>query len=132
MQWTVFRNLHGCFIEKETCPMKKIEAYIKPFKLKDVKDALVKSGIKGMSIHEVQGFGNQKGHQEIYRGTEYQVDFIPKVMLTILAEDQRVESIVEIILEAAATGNIGDGKIVVTPVDQVIRIRNRDRGKDAI
>ena len=112
--------------------MKKIEAIIKPFKMEDVKEALTEIGIAGMTVSEVKGFGRQKGHTEIYRGSEYTVDFLPKVKLEILAADDLVPKVVETILESAQTGKIGDGKIFVTPVEEVIRIRTNERGEDAI
>jgi nitrogen regulatory protein P-II 1 len=112
--------------------MKKIEAIIKPFKLDEVKEALAKQGIQGMTICEVKGFGRQKGHTELYRGAEYTVDFLPKVQLTILAPEDRVASIVETIVETARTGKIGDGKIFVTSLDDVVRVRTGEHGADAI
>lgn len=112
--------------------MKKIEAIIKPFKLDDVKDALNEIGIKGITVTEVKGFGRQKGHTELYRGAEYVVDFLPKVKLEIIAKDELVTSIIEVIEKAAKTGKIGDGKIFVTNVDEVVRIRTGERGEDAI
>ena len=112
--------------------MKKIEAIIKPFKLDDVKEALNEIGIQGMTISEVKGYGRQKGHKEIYRGAEYIVDFIPKVKIEIVVEAERVQEIVEKIREAANTGKIGDGKIFVTPVEEALRVRTGETGKDAI
>lgn len=112
--------------------MKKIEAIIKPFRLDEVKDALSKLGLKGMTLTEVKGYGRQRGHTEIYRGSEYVVDFIPKVKLEIIVEAQRVEEVVACIREAANTGKIGDGKIFVLPVEQVIRVRTGERGHEAI
>ena len=112
--------------------MKKIEAIIKPFKLDEVKEALQEAGVQGLSVTEVKGFGRQKGHTEIYRGAEYTVDFIPKVRIEILAEDNDAQSIVDIIVTTANTGSIGDGKLWVTPVEQVIRIRTGERGGDAL
>ncbi len=112
--------------------MKKIEAIIKPFKLDDVKDALNEIGIKGITVTEVKGFGRQKGHTELYRGAEYVVDFLPKVKLEIIARDENVPAIIEAIEKAARTGKIGDGKIFVTPIEEVIRIRTGERGEDAI
>jgi nitrogen regulatory protein P-II 1 len=112
--------------------MKKIEAIIKPFKLDEVKQRLTAAGITGMTITEVKGFGRQKGHTELYRGAEYTVDFLPKVKLEILAADDLASTIVEAILESAQTGKIGDGKIFVSNVDEVIRIRTNERGEDAI
>ena len=112
--------------------MKKIEAIVKPFKIDDVKEALNEIGIQGMTISEVKGYGRQKGHKEIYRGAEYVVDFIPKVKIEIVADDERAEEIVDKIQEAANTGKIGDGKIFVIPVDTAVRVRTGERGKDAI
>jgi nitrogen regulatory protein P-II 1 len=112
--------------------MKKIEAIIKPFKLDEVKDALNSIGIQGITVSEVKGFGRQKGHTELYRGAEYVVDFLPKVKLEIIAPDGLVQKIIETIETAAKTGRIGDGKIFVTPVEEVIRIRTGERGESAI
>ncbi len=112
--------------------MKKIQAIIKPFKLDDVKEALNEIGIQGMTITEVKGYGRQKGHKEIYRGAEYVVDFVPKIKIDIIAGKDRADEIVDAICTAANTGKIGDGKIFVTPVDQVIRVRTGERGKDAL
>jgi len=112
--------------------MKKIEAIIKPFKLDEVKEALSKQGVQGMTISEVKGFGRQKGHTELYRGAEYVVDFLPKVKVEILVEDEKAATIAETIITAARTGHIGDGKIFITPVDEVVRIRTGERGADAI
>jgi len=112
--------------------MKKVEAIIKPFKLDDVREALSEIGITGMTATEVKGFGRQKGHTELYRGAEYVVDFLPKVKIeTIVSEDQ-VERCIEVITEAARTGKIGDGKIFVSAVEQAIRIRTGETGKDAL
>ena len=112
--------------------MKKIEAIIKPFKLDDVKEALNGIGIKGMTVSEVKGYGRQKGHKEIYRGAEYEVDFIPKTKLEIIVDASQVDQVVDTIREAANTDKIGDGKIFVLPVEDVIRVRTGERGKDAI
>jgi nitrogen regulatory protein P-II 1 len=112
--------------------MKKIEAIVKPFKLDDVKEALNEIGIKGMTISEVKGYGRQKGHKEIYRGAEYVVDFIPKVKLEIIVDAAQVDQVVTKIKESAYTGKIGDGKIFVLPVEEVIRVRTGEHGKDAI
>ena len=112
--------------------MKKIEAIIKPFKLDDVKEALNEIGIKGMTITEVKGYGRQKGHKEIYRGAEYIVDFIPKIKIEIIMESDRIDQAVETIRKAASTGKLGDGKIFVLPVEQVVRVRTGERGRDAI
>jgi nitrogen regulatory protein P-II 1 len=112
--------------------MKKIEAIIKPFKLDDVKEALHEVGIKGITVTEAKGFGRQKGHTELYRGAEYVVDFLPKVKLEIVLEDNQVERAVEAIQQAARTGRIGDGKIFVTSIEEVVRIRTGERGPDAL
>lgn len=112
--------------------MKKVEATIKPFKLDEVKEALHEIGIQGMTVFEVKGFGRQKGHTELYRGAEYVVDFLPKVRVEVVMEDSLVERAVEAIQKAAHTGRIGDGKIFVSPVEEVIRIRTNERGEDAI
>ena len=112
--------------------MKLITAILKPSKVDDVKVALQAAGIQGMTVSETRGFGRQKGHTEIYLGAEYRVDFLPKVRVEVLAEDSEVQSIVETIVEAARTGAVGDGKLWVTPVEQVIRIRTGERGDDAI
>ena len=112
--------------------MKKLEAIIKPFKLDDVKDALAKEGIQGMTVTEVKGFGRQKGHTELYRGAEYVVDFLPKIKIEVLLDDAKAARAAEIITTAARTGRIGDGKIFISPVEDVIRIRTGERGQDAI
>jgi nitrogen regulatory protein P-II 1 len=112
--------------------MKKIEAIIKPFKMEDVKEALSEIGIEGMTVSEVKGFGRQKGHTEIYRGSEYTVDFLPKVKFEIVVADDRVAKAVEVIVQSAKTGKIGDGKVFVTPVEEAIRIRTEERGDTAI
>ena len=112
--------------------MKKVEAIIKPFKLDDVKAALSKIGIQGMTISEVKGYGRQKGHREIYRGSEYVVDFIPKIKIEIVLNSGMAGQVVETIQKAANTGKIGDGKIFVLPVEQVVRVRTGETGKDAI
>jgi nitrogen regulatory protein P-II 1 len=110
----------------------KIEAIIKPFKLDEVKDALNELGVKGMTISEVKGFGRQKGHTEIYRGAEYVIDFLPKIKIEVVVEKEMVSKVVEIIQKAARTGKIGDGKIFVLPVEEIIRIRTGEKGKEAI
>ncbi len=112
--------------------MKKIEAIIKPFKLEEVKDALSEVGVDGMTVSEVKGFGRQKGHTEIYRGSEYTVDFLPKIKVEIVLPDNRTEAAVEAIVKAAKTGKIGDGKIFVTPVAEAIRIRTEEKGENAV
>ena len=112
--------------------LKKVEAIIKPFKLDEVKEALNEIGIQGITVSEVKGFGRQKGHTELYRGAEYVVDFIPKIKMEIIVNDDIVAKVLETIEQAAKTGRIGDGKIFVTPIDEVIRIRTGERGEDAL
>ena len=112
--------------------MKKIEAIIKPFKLDDVKEALSREGIQGMTVSEVKGFGRQKGHTELYRGAEYVVDFLPKMRVEVVVNEADVERCVDAIVSAARTGKIGDGKIFVTPIEQVVRIRTGEINDDAI
>ncbi|KIM10990.1 MAG: nitrogen regulatory protein P-II 1 [Sulfuricurvum sp. PC08-66] len=112
--------------------MKKIEAIIKPFKLEDVKDALTEKGITGMTVSEVKGYGAQKGHSELYRGAEYVVDFLPKIRLELVVTSERVDEIVATIVDAAKTGKIGDGKIFVSEVTKVVRIRTGETNDDAI
>jgi len=112
--------------------MKRIEAIIKPFKLQDVKEALEAIGINGMTVTEVKGFGRQKGHTEIYRGSEYNVDFLPKVKILIVVSDEIVDGAVEAIVNSARTGKIGDGKTFVLAVEEAVRVRTGERGKDAI
>jgi nitrogen regulatory protein P-II 1 len=112
--------------------MKKIEAVIKPFKLDDVKEALNEIGIQGMTVSEVKGYGRQKGHKEIYRGAEYVVDFIPKIKIEIVVDDDRSDQVVQKIRDAANTNKIGDGKIFVLPVEEAIRVRTGETGSDAI
>ncbi|MGA9175868.1 MAG: P-II family nitrogen regulator [Desulfobacterales bacterium] len=112
--------------------MNKIEAIIKPFKLDDVKDALNKIGINGMTINEVKGFGRQRGHKEIYRGAEYQVDFVPKIKIDVVVDSSLVNQVVEAISKSANTGKIGDGKIFVLPVNEAVRIRTGETGEGAI
>jgi nitrogen regulatory protein P-II 1 len=112
--------------------MKKIEAIIKPFKLDEVKEALHEVGIQGITVTEAKGFGRQKGHTELYRGAEYVVDFLPKVKIEVVMEDSLVERAMEAIQQSAHTGRIGDGKIFVTTVEEAVRIRTGERGKDAI
>ena len=112
--------------------MKLITAILKPFKLDEVKDALQSAGITGMTVSEASGFGRQKGHTEVYRGAEYTVDLVPKVRLEVLVDDADSANIVDVIVKAAGTGSIGDGKVWTTPVDQVVRVRTGERGTDAI
>ncbi len=112
--------------------MKKIEAIIKPFKLEEVKDALGEVGIEGMTVTEVKGFGRQKGHTEIYRGSEYTVDFLPKIKLELVVADKQVDGAVAAIVKAARTGKIGDGKVFVSPVEEAVRIRTDEKGEAAV
>jgi len=112
--------------------MKKIEAVVKPFKLDEVKNALSKIGVQGMTVSEVRGFGRQKGHTEVYRGAEYTIDFVPKSKIELIVTDELVTQVIETIERAAKTGKIGDGKIFVSSVEEVIRIRTGERGRDAI
>ena len=112
--------------------MKMVEAIVKPFKLDEVKEALTKAGIQGMTVEEVKGFGRQKGHTELYRGAEYSVDFLPKVKIQVLVPEDKAAEVVQVITDAAKTGKIGDGKIFITNVEEVIRIRTGEKGPDAI
>ena len=112
--------------------MKKIEAIVKPFKLEEVKDALADVGIEGMTVVEVKGFGRQKGHTEIYRGSEYTVDFLPKIKIEVVLADNLVDTAVQAIVRAAKTGKIGDGKVFISPIDEAIRIRTDERGEKAV
>ncbi len=112
--------------------MKKVEAIIKPFKLEETKEALAAVGIQGLTVTEVKGFGRQKGHKELYRGAEYVVDFLPKVKLDIVVTDDKLEQVVEAIMKAASTGRIGDGKIFVSPIEEVVRIRTGETGETAL
>ena len=112
--------------------MKKIEAIIKPFKLEDVKEALVEIGISGMTVSDVKGYGRQQGHSELYRGAEYIVDFLAKIKIELVVNDEEVEQCVSTIVESAKTGKIGDGKIFVTSIDNVVRIRTGETGSDAV
>ena len=112
--------------------MKKIEAIIKPFKLDEVKDALHEIGLRGMTVIEAKGFGRQKGHTELYRGAEYVVDFLPKVKIELVVEDEMAERAIETVLQAARTGRIGDGKIFVSTIDDVVRIRTGEKGAEAV
>jgi len=116
----------------EQAQMKKVEAIIKPFKLDDVKEALGRIGVEGMTVTEVKGFGRQKGHTELYRGAEYVVDFLPKIKLEVVVAADQVDNVVEAIVGAANTGKIGDGKIFVLPLEEAVRIRTGERGADAV
>jgi nitrogen regulatory protein PII len=112
--------------------MKKIEAIIRPFKLDEVKEALVEEGIKGLTITEVRGYGRQKGHTETYRGSEYRIEFIPKIKIEIVVDNNKVEKVVDAILRTAKTGQVGDGKIFISDIHEVIRIRTEESGKEAL
>ena len=112
--------------------MKKIEAIVKPFKLEEVKDALGEIGVEGMTVSEVKGFGRQKGHTEIYRGSEYTVDFLPKIKIELVLPDEQAESAVAVIVKSAKTGKIGDGKVFVSTVEEAIRIRTEEKGDSAV
>ncbi|WP_153343885.1 P-II family nitrogen regulator [Nocardia aurantia] len=112
--------------------MKLVTAIVKPFTLEDVKSGLEQAGVLGMTVSEVQGYGRQKGHTEVYRGAEYSVDFVPKVRVEVVVDESQVERVIEVITEAARTGKIGDGKVWITPVDAVIRVRTGERGADAL
>jgi nitrogen regulatory protein PII len=112
--------------------MKIVTAIVKPFKLEEVKEALRGTGIQGMTVTETRGFGRQRGHTEVYRGAEYQVDFVPKVKIEVLCDDGQVDQVVQAVIEAARTGKIGDGKIFVTAAEQVFRIRTGEAGRDAL
>lgn len=131
-EFPVYRQRFVVSIRHLLLSMKKIEAIIKPFKLDEVKEALTKSGIEGMTVIEVKGFGRQKGHTEIYRGSEYTVDFLPKLKLEIVVADGNVQTAVQAIVTAAKTGKIGDGKVFVSPVETVIRIRTEEAGDQAV
>jgi len=112
--------------------MKKIEAIIRPFKLDEVREALSEIGVRGMTITEVKGYGRQKGHTELYRGAEYKIDFLPKIKIEIVAPDNMVDKIVNAIIKSAKTGQVGDGKIFIYPIEEVIRVRTEETGEDAI
>lgn len=112
--------------------MKKMEVIIKPFKLEDVKVALADIGITGMTVSEVKGYGRQKGHSELYRGAEYTVDFMPKIKLDIVVNDENVDKVVEVVIESAKTGKIGDGKIFISDIEKIIRIRTGETGSEAV
>lgn len=118
--------------KSEESEMKKIEAIIRPFKIDDVREALIEIGIKGMTITEVKGYGRQKGHTEMYRGSEYQIDFLPKMKIEIITPDEQVEKIVGTIIKSAKTGQVGDGKIFIYPVEEVIRVRTEESGEAAL
>ncbi len=122
----------GAVHDEEGMPVRKVEAIIKPFKLEEVKEALAGVGIQGLTVSEVKGFGRQKGHKELYRGAEYVVEFLPKVKLEIVVNDEKLEQVVEAIVKAASTGRIGDGKIFVSPIEEAIRIRTGESGDIAI
>jgi len=130
-----FAGATGCLVAvllEGHSRMKRIDAIIKPFKLDEVKERLQAVGVQGVTVSEVKGFGRQKGHTELYRGAEYVVDFLPKVQVSVLIADNHVQQVVDAIVEGARTGRIGDGKIFVTPVDDVVRIRTGERGPEAV
>ncbi len=112
--------------------MKKVEAIIKPFKLEEVKEALSNVGIKGLTVLEVKGFGRQKGHKELYRGAEYEIEFLPKVKLEVIVPESELEAVIDAIVTSARTGRLGDGKVFVSPIEEVVRIRTGERGEEAI
>ncbi len=112
--------------------MKKIEAIIRPFKLDEVKEALIEEGVKGLTMSEVRGYGRQKGHTETYRGSEYRIEFVPKIKIEVVVDDELADKVIDAILKAAKTGQVGDGKIFVSNVDDVIRIRTEESGKHAL
>lgn len=130
--WQGQSCIKHCVLNKGGLAMKKVEAVIKPFKLDEVKNALTSIGVSGMTVSEVRGFGRQKGHTEIYRGAEYVMDFLPKIKLEIVVDDEIVEKVVEVIISTARTGKIGDGKIFIIPVEEVVRIRTGERGTEAL
>ena len=112
--------------------MKKVEAIIKPFKLEEVKEALANAGVKGLTVSEVKGFGRQKGHKELYRGAEYEIEFLPKVKLEVVVSEDELDAVIEAIASSARTGRLGDGKVFVSPIEEVVRIRTGERGEEAI
>ncbi len=112
--------------------MKKIEAIIRPQKVEDIREALIEAGIKGMTISEVRGIGRQKGHTELYRGSEYQIDFLPKMKIEVVVPDEKLDTAVQIIVKVAKTGQVGDGKIFVTTIEEVIRVRTEEMGEEAL
>jgi nitrogen regulatory protein P-II 1 len=130
-EWSPFANRKSAIIEGENS-MKRVEAIIKPFKLDEVKAALNAVGIQGMTVSEVRGFGRQKGHTEVYRGAEYVVELVPKIKIEVVVPDQAVPRVVETLAKAAKTGKIGDGKIFVLPVEEVVRIRTGERGEGTL
>jgi nitrogen regulatory protein P-II 1 len=133
MQTTTDNQERSTFLsQQEMSSMKKIEAIIKPFKLDDVKDALNRIGVSGMTVVEVKGFGRQRGHKEIYRGAEYQTDFVPKVRIDLIVDSDMADKAVSTIIEVANSGSVGDGKIFVMPIEGAYRIRTGESGKDAI
>ena len=125
------KNINNATVNKRAA-MKKIEAIIRPFKLEEVKEALVEEGIRGLTISEVRGYGRQKGHTETYRGSEYRIEFVPKIKIEVVIEDSKVEKIVDAILKTGKTGQVGDGKIFIYNVEDVVRIRTGESGKDAL
>ena len=128
-EWKLIQNSNNFQKIKN---MKKIEAIIKPFKLEDVKEKLAEKDIKGLTVTEIKGYGRQKGHTELYRGAEYSIDFLPKIKIEVVVTDDKVESVIDTVTDAAKTGKIGDGKIFVTEVESVVRIRTGETGEDAL
>ena len=128
---TYLQSVGGCYTPPRI-RMKKLEAIIKPFKLEEVKEALAGLGVEGMTVTEVKGFGRQKGHTEIYRGSEYTVDFLPKIKIEVVLVDGLVDSAVDAIVKAARTGKIGDGKVFVSPIENAVRIRTEEKGEHAV
>ena len=112
--------------------MKKVEAIIKPFKLEEVKEALSNAGVKGLTVSEVKGFGRQKGHKELYRGAEYEIEFLPKIKLEVVVSEDELDAVIEAIASSARTGRLGDGKVFVSPIEEVVRIRTGEKGEEAI
>ncbi len=132
MKFSCLHPRFHCYYPQTERRMKKIDAIIKPFKLEEVKEALASLGVEGMTVTEVKGFGRQKGHTEIYRGSEYTVDFLPKIKIEVVLPDNMVTAAVDAIVKAAKTGKIGDGKVFVSPIENVIRIRTAETGEQAV
>ena len=130
--WLLERNLNTISVQDKELIMKKIEAIIKPFKLEEVKESLNEIGVAGMTVSEVKGFGRQKGHTEIYRGSEYTVDFLPKILIQVVVSDDTAQAASAAIVKAAKTGKIGDGKVFIYPVEEAVRIRTEENGEEAL
>jgi nitrogen regulatory protein P-II 1 len=128
----VVKNINIVMAGKSLAALKKIEAIIRPFKLEEVKEALVEEGVRGLTISEVRGYGRQKGHTETYRGSEYRIEFIPKIKIEVVVEDSKLDKVVDAILKSAKTGQVGDGKIFIYDIDEVIRIRTDESGEQAL